>query len=197
MSKYGPPLYVIKPLNSINIKNKINNIKNTSIKNTSIKNTSITNNINKDDLPVFTMQDVNELNDYVQSEIYDLYSQQSNHNNNIITKNEIKHLDFLLDKHEKIMELLTNATYYYNNFDKINQDPSVNVINKRLDLYYRYIIPYISVYNVNLDEITDMFAPCYGGKKRKNKHGRTNISRNNKSRNKKRKTKHKRKTYKK
>lgn len=160
MSKFGPPLYVIKPLKPINIKQKIDNI----------QNTSITNYINKDDLPIFTMEDVNELNEHVQNEIYDLYSQQSNHNNNIITKNEIKHLDFLLDKHEKIMELLTNATYYYNNFDKINQDTFVNVTNKRLDLYYRYIIPYISAYSDNLDEIKDIFAPCYGGKKRKMKH---------------------------
>ena len=182
MSKVGPPLYVIKPIKPINIKQKIDNI----------QNTSITNNINKNDLPIFTMQDVNELNEHVQNEIYDLYSQQSNIDNNIINKNDIKRLDFLLDKHEKIIELLTNATYYYNNFDKINQDPSVNVINKRLDLYYRYIIPYLSSYSNNLDEITDIFAPCYGGKKRKTKH--SNTKRRKKTN---RKTKHKRKRYKK
>lgn len=182
MSKVGPPLYVIKPLKPINIKQKIDNI----------QNTSITNYINKDDLPIFTMEDVNELNDFVQNEIYDLYSQQSNIDNNIITKDDIKRLDFLLDKHENIIELLTNATYYYNNFDKINQDPSVNVINKRLDLYYRYIIPYISTYSNNLDEIKDIFAPCYGGKKRKTKH--SNTKRRKKTN---RKTKHKRKSYKK
>ena len=130
MSKFGPPLYVIKPIKTINIKNKIDNIKQTSITNT-------VNMINKDDFPVFTMQDVNELTDFVQNEIDDLYLQQSHIDNNIITNDDINRLDFLLDEHEKIMELLTNATYYYNNFDKMNQNPSVNATSKRLDLYYR------------------------------------------------------------
>lgn len=176
MSRYGPPLCVIHPLNSINIITKIDNI----------QNTGITNDINIDDLPLFTMQDVNQLNHYAQHEIYYLYSQQGLIDNNIITKDHVNRLDFLLDKHEQTIELLTNATYYYNHFDQINKDTFVNGINKRIDLYYRYILPYISTHSDILDEITDIFGPIIMHK-----------CKTKQSRNYKRKTKHKRKSYKK
>ena len=178
MSNIGPPLYVIKTIKSKNIQNQIDNTKKSIIDNNNV------------DLPIFTMQNINELEDFFQSEIMNLYTELTHTEHYSIDKADIKRLDYLISvEHNEIMRRLTDATYYYNNFNKIN---------KRLDLYHRYIITYIVDYNDNLDEIQVIFAPRYGGKKPiKHKHKRKRKHTKKTCKNKSSMKKHKRKSYKK
>ena len=180
MSNIGPPLYVIKTIKSKNIQNKIDNTKKSIIDNNNV------------DLPIFTMQNINELEDFFQSEIMNLYTELTHTEHYSIDKADIERLDYLISvEHNEIMRRLTDATYYYNNFNKIN---------KRLELYHRYIITYIVDYNDNLDEIQVIFAPRYGGKKpikHKHKHKRKRKHTKKTCKNKSSMKKHKRKSYKK